>query len=270
MENRTCAVEDCGRPARKRGWCSGHYQRWLATGDVRADVPLKVLTRHAPGLRCAVEDCEKPRTTRDWCTMHYSRWHQHGDPLITLIIVGDDQARIESYIDRSGGPDACHPWTGGQWTDGYGCVKVGDRARCAHVAIWELENGPKPPDAQLDHECHNRAVRDGSCRPGKCPHRLCCNLRHIIARASKDEHFNATTPWDRSAWARNRAKLTEAQVREIRRLLADGKPVSRRTDLAERYGVSTMQIYRIAIGRSWSWIPTENGQRTILGNTTRR
>lgn len=39
--SRTCAVENCGRPVRARGWCAAHYKRWLATGDVRADVPFR-------------------------------------------------------------------------------------------------------------------------------------------------------------------------------------------------------------------------------------
>jgi hypothetical protein len=33
-----CAVEGCGRPVEKRGWCNTHYRRWLSHGD-----PHKVL-----------------------------------------------------------------------------------------------------------------------------------------------------------------------------------------------------------------------------------
>lgn len=254
MDEPTCAVATCGKPSRTRGWCSAHYERWRTTGDVSADVPLVERARpRAPGTRCLVDGCERTleKGGRGWCGLHHARWFKYGDPLAVKVIFGDDRARLESYIDRSGGPDACHPWTGGQNPDRYGWTKLGKQPKLAHMAVWELENGPKPADAQLDHECHNRAVREGTCQPGKCPHRLCCNLRHIILRSSKDEHFSATVPWDRSAWAFSTAKLTEAQVREIRELLADGKPISRRTDLAERYGVSTMAIYRIATGKAW-------------------
>jgi hypothetical protein len=30
---RLCSIPDCGKHAAKRGWCSAHYQRWLAHGD---------------------------------------------------------------------------------------------------------------------------------------------------------------------------------------------------------------------------------------------
>lgn len=30
---KSCAVSDCTRPIRCRGWCSMHYQRWKAHGD---------------------------------------------------------------------------------------------------------------------------------------------------------------------------------------------------------------------------------------------
>lgn len=33
MSKRTCAVEGCARPSRKRNWCSLHYARWARTGD---------------------------------------------------------------------------------------------------------------------------------------------------------------------------------------------------------------------------------------------
>lgn len=190
-------------------------------------------------------------TSRGWCDMHYDRWRRNGDPLALKVIHGDDRRRLESYIDRSGGLDACHPWTGGQRPDGYGWVKIRNQSKLAHMAIWELENGPKPSKTQLDHECHNQAVREGTCQPGKCSHRLCCNLKHIIVRVSQEEHFRATVPWDRTAWSRSMAKLTEGQVREIYKLTSDGWTDEK---LAAQYGVTRMTIWRIRTGRSWKWL----------------
>lgn len=188
----TCAVEGCDKPFKAKGWCSGHYTRWLATGDVRADVPLGV-RRYPADAQCAVEECERTPSGggNGMCSMHYRRWQVYGDPLMVAFIRGDDRARIESKIDRSGGPDACHPWTAGHHVSGYGWTRVNDEPTLAHVAVWEFENGPKPPGIELDHECHNEAMRAGTCRRGICPHRLCCNLRHIVPR-TKDEHVIAT------------------------------------------------------------------------------
>lgn len=33
MKHRTCAVTECGKPSRSRGWCPEHYQKWYKTGD---------------------------------------------------------------------------------------------------------------------------------------------------------------------------------------------------------------------------------------------
>lgn len=37
-----CAIEDCERPSRARGWCVMHYQRWQTHGD-----PMR-LSRRSP------------------------------------------------------------------------------------------------------------------------------------------------------------------------------------------------------------------------------
>lgn len=36
----TCSISGCNRPARARGWCMAHYDRWRRHGDVLADVPI--------------------------------------------------------------------------------------------------------------------------------------------------------------------------------------------------------------------------------------
>lgn len=33
MTDRTCTIEDCASPVRRRGWCASHYARWLEHGD---------------------------------------------------------------------------------------------------------------------------------------------------------------------------------------------------------------------------------------------
>ena len=68
-----CAVDGCSRPAKSRGWCHAHYQRWRATGDVRAHVPLR-----AAGP-CSVDDCDRQRYARGLCNTHYRRLLATGD-----------------------------------------------------------------------------------------------------------------------------------------------------------------------------------------------
>jgi hypothetical protein len=72
---RRCAVPACAQPPTARGWCIGHYTRWLRTGDVRADEPLQST---AEPRACAVDGCSEPATARGWCQMHYQRWRRSG------------------------------------------------------------------------------------------------------------------------------------------------------------------------------------------------
>lgn len=251
----TCMVDACPKPARGggRGWCAGHYERWRLTGDVRADVPLRELAVYGPDSRCAVDDCDDRPSIRGWCRMHWERWYHSGDPLHERTVIVGDKVTFEESVDRSGGPDACHPWTGRQNADGYGMAKVGDEWKGAHVAAWAFENGTPPPKGfHLDHECHNQAIRDGLCKPGKCEHRLCCNLRHIVPRTNSEHH--RATPGRELRRKNGHRKLTENQVRELRRLLEDaqGEQVA---EIGRQYGIGRTQAYRIKRGTAWKWLP---------------
>jgi hypothetical protein len=93
--------------------------------------------------------------------------------------------RFLAKVDRSGGPEACHPWGGAIKPGGYGHLNVqalgGDKD--AHVLAYELVHGELEVDPEtgrkpdIDHLCHNE---DSSCVRGvKCLHRRCCNERHL-------------------------------------------------------------------------------------------
>lgn len=78
MTRQTCAIDGCQRPARSRGWCSKHYNRWLTNGD-----PLKALSRSDYNQRgtCTLDGCDRPHEAKGWCSFHYNRWRRYGDPL---------------------------------------------------------------------------------------------------------------------------------------------------------------------------------------------
>lgn len=104
-----------------------------------------------------------------------------------------------SYFDVSGGPDACHLWTG-SIDKGYGqfqAAVLGGKKR-VHVLAWELVNGEIPVHEEtgrkhdLDHECHNQDV---SCPGGEeCPHRRCGNLRHLSLKTMQENIDAADEP----------------------------------------------------------------------------
>jgi hypothetical protein len=85
--------------------------------------------------------------------------------------------RFEQKVDRSGGPDACHPWTGAL-SSGYGVMTVEGKKGNVYVHRWAYEHfvGPIPEGIIVGHTCHDL---DLSCRGGECPHRRCANQTHL-------------------------------------------------------------------------------------------
>lgn len=72
-----CLVEDCDRPAKCRGWCPMHYDRWRRNGD-----PLALNIRPVGhDDRCVLDGCDERVVGEDWCGRHYARWKRTGDPL---------------------------------------------------------------------------------------------------------------------------------------------------------------------------------------------
>lgn len=59
MSDRTCSIEGCAKPARKRGWCTSHYDRWHRHGDPLAgrhprDAPARCIEA---ALASATDEC---------------------------------------------------------------------------------------------------------------------------------------------------------------------------------------------------------------------
>lgn len=184
------------------------------------------------------------------------RYRRTGSPHIVRRIFGDDRARFESYVVRPG-PDACHPWQGTPSPDGYGRIQIGGQPKLAHIVAWEFEHGPRPPGVQIDHECHNRAVREGTCQAGVCAHRLCCNSAHLVAKTPQ-RHKADTATWDCRTRGTKHANnvLTEKQVLEIKLILEGGERGIQR-QLASQYRVSEALISAIKLGKAWSWLQLE-------------
>jgi len=108
-------------------------------------------------------------------------------------------------------------------TSGYGIV--GDdarRTRLAHRVVYATLRGPIPHGLTLDHLCRVRG---------------CVNPAHLeaVTNTVNVRRGSAT-------------KLTEAQVEEIRRLVADQG--QRQVDIAGRFGVSQSYVSHLALGRA--------------------
>ena len=66
-------------------------------------------------------------------------------------------ADILARVDRSGGEDACWPWTGAIDQGGYGKVLYNGRTLGAHRVVHMILVGPIPDGLVIDHLCRNRA-----------------------------------------------------------------------------------------------------------------
>lgn len=131
--------------------------------------------------------------------------------------------RIESRIDRSGGPDACHPWTRHRTRQGYGSW----HGIAVHRIVLAQSLG--------------RAIRLGYYACHTCDNPPCCNPAHLFEGTHTDNMRDAARKGRTTGERNPAARLTDHQVREIRTLL----PFQTQRAIAARFGVSQSQVGRI-------------------------
>lgn len=83
-------------------------------------------------------------------------------------------------VDRSGGPDACWPWTGARNTFGYGNVGENGFTLTASRVAYELTYGFIPPGEGY----HGNVVRH------TCDNPPCCNPRHLVLGTQADNNHD--------------------------------------------------------------------------------
>lgn len=140
-----------------------------------------------------------------------------------------------------GDPDECWGWAAGTDGDGYGMIGDRGRTRRAHRVMMALLHGPLEKGDLVLHHCDNP--------PCVNPLHLYIgtyadNFRDMIARSSR-------TLSDYRGSKNGQAKLTEDDVREIRRRLAADEP---QRSIAEDYGVDQATISNINRGVHWTHV----------------
>jgi integrase len=79
-----CRIDGCGRPARGRGMCPGHLQRWAKLG--RPDLDGFVATTdprwqlQRPNAVCRLPGCGYGCARGGMCVLHGQQWHRAGRP----------------------------------------------------------------------------------------------------------------------------------------------------------------------------------------------
>lgn len=137
-----------------------------------------------------------------------------------------------------GGHDDCWLFSG-TVVRGYGQIRVGRKRHYAHRLAYELANGPFDSSLDVLHSCDTP---------------LCCNPSHLRVGTQKENTLEMIAKRRHAFGERNgNAKLTEAQVRQIRS--------SRETHVAlgRRFGLSAQRIGEIRSGKAWRYSKTETG-----------
>lgn len=169
---------------------------------------------------------------------------------------------MSTSVDSSGGPDACWPWQGPRFRAGYG--RSGHHGY-AHRAAYENAHGPIPPGMVVRHRCdnppccnpahlvlgtHAENMADMVARGRQCKGaRKAAIMRKVAARGNRHgfrRHPEACARGERSG----HAKLTETDVRAIRR--ATGT----QSEIARRYGVSQTTVSEILRRQIWKHLET--------------
>ena len=145
------------------------------------------------------------------------------------------QERFEEKF-RQASRDECWNWHASRDRDGYGHF---DKTR-AHRVSYQLYVGPIPDGMAVCHRCDNPS---------------CVNPAHLFLGTLAENNADRNRKGRQSrgidhATIRSRActtkKLSDDQVREIRRRYSSGAPGCRSVDLAREFGVSYVHIIHIA------------------------
>jgi hypothetical protein len=140
------------------------------------------------------------------------------------------------HVDKSGGPDACHPWTGrckpptGGMSEGHGCYDHDGTWDYAHRYAYKLSKGE--PVNDILHTCDFPP---------------CCNVRHLYDGTDLNNARDRERRHRRNVKGERHpaAKLTDAQALAIR---AEPRTYGYRQRLALLYGVKPSTISAIVGG----------------------
>ncbi|RKW71776.1 HNH endonuclease signature motif containing protein [Galactobacter caseinivorans] len=189
---------------------------------------------------CKIDACAKPAYTQGLCRMHHTRIKRHGSPHTVLpkaVPRSDEEILRRNVPDRP--LDQCWIWQGFRDRQGYGKVSHRGHPSRAHRVVYEYLVGEIPAGKVLRHSCDNPpCVNPSHLQPGTDAENVGDMVRR--GRSARGSKHRA-------------AKLTEAQVSEIRARFAEGGCTS--AQLANEYGLTQTPMSQLLRGITWRHVP---------------
>lgn len=149
------------------------------------------------------------------------------------------QERFFKGISDQNHPNGCWIWDGLRNKAGYGRIRLKYSDKTCHRYSWELHNGLIPKDKIVCHHCDVTS---------------CVNPSHLYLGTHQDnanDRSNRNRGRDQAGSKHNMAKLTEAQVLQIKEKLINGATANQ---IMGEYSVSRMTVSNIKLSKSWKHI----------------
>ncbi len=158
-----------------------------------------------------------------------------------------------SKVDKTLGPAHCWPWIGAKNKRGYGVTSINWKQVTAHRLAFFYNSGQSI---------------DGLCVCHRCDNPPCCNPEHLFLGTNADNtrdrdekgrqshgesHSQAVLPNRPRGESHYEAKITEAQVIEIRRCYVETNETLQ--SMADRFGLSYHALEKVATGQTWKHLP---------------
>lgn len=161
------------------------------------------------------------------------------DVLIAAHLAEPDlRAQFLAKVDRRE-PNECWPWLGSRFPKGYGAVRARGLLCQAHRLAYVLAKG----------EIERGSGYHGSVVMHTCDNPPCCNPDHLVigtVQENNRDRAKKRRSADQHGSRHANAKLSEADVSEMRRLRAEGVKCK---DLALRFGISEPHASNVTLGK---------------------
>jgi hypothetical protein len=183
--------------------------------------------------KCSNGSCSDPEHAKGKCNRHYRKDLRASRRPTT-------EQRYEAKVDRSGGPDACHPWTRSTNKAGYGLFAHDGETLAARWA-YKHYIGDLLDTEMIRHTCDTPGCQNQS-------HWIkgtnADNMRDMVERGRSHHPVGSKNP---------KSKITEEDVKDLRRSYAEGAFRSQ-FEAADHYGVSQATVSQILRGETWKHV----------------